>query len=121
MKGLRQFMSFDLTRFLTGKALVVTAINDLSDYDSGVIIGKKYECAIVQDDTAYIPSKDGSTISNLYEKVTIKVKLPHTVDVAIGTEVIPINATAVVYGDYQNKLSITAEGLVSAEIQRGKC
>lgn len=111
MKGLRQFMTFDLSRFLEGKTLVATAINDLTDYDSGAIVGKKVECAIVRDDTAYTPGKDGAVVNNLYEKIVIKVKLPHTVDVAIGTEVVPANATAVVYGDYQNKLSITADGL----------
>ena len=111
MKGLRQFMTFDLSRFLEGKTLVATAINDLTDYDSGAIVGKKVECAIVRDDTAYTPGKDGAVVNNLYEKIVIKVKLPHTVDVTIGTEVTPINATAVGYGDYQNKLSITADGL----------
>ena len=55
MKGLRQFMTFDLSRFLEGKTLVATAINDLTDYDSGAIVGKKVECAIVRDDTAYTP------------------------------------------------------------------
>ena len=66
MKGLRQFMTFDLSRFLEGKTLVATAINDLTDYDSGAIVGKKVECAIVRDDTAYTPGKDGAVVNNLY-------------------------------------------------------
>ena len=112
MKGLYQFERFDLGSFLAGKTIVVTSVNDLTDYNSGTIIGKKIECAIIKDDTAYMPSKDGSIVSNLYEKMLIKVKTPYTADVAIGTEVTLINATASVYGDYRNKLSIIAEGVV---------
>lgn len=120
MKGLHQFMCFDLGRFLEGKTLVVTSINDLTDYNSSTIIGKKIECAIIKDDTVYTPGKDGSMVSNLFEKVLVKVKLPHTVDVSIGTEVALVNATATVYGDYRNKLSITAERVVAAENQKEK-
>lgn len=119
MKALYQFEHFDLNGFLAGKSLAITAINDLTDYNSGTPIGKKVECAIVRDETKYAPSKDGGVVSNLYEKLIVKIKLPHTVaNVAIGDEVVPINATATVYGDYRNKLSITAEGLVSTESQK---
>lgn len=113
MKYLRQFLHFDLSAFLSGKALTVVGISDLIDHDTKAIIGKRVTCAITRDDTAYLPGKDGSAppVSNIYEKLAIKVKYPHTVSASIGDEVTLINAVATVYGDYQNQLSIVSEGL----------
>lgn len=119
MRALHQFESFDLDRFLAGKRLAITAITDLFDRSSGAPIGKKVECAIVEDHTAYSPNKDGNIITNLYEKVLIKVKYPHSVEASIGDEIIPVNATATVYGDYRNKLSITADGFKIVSQKKG--
>lgn len=120
MKALRQFLTFDIDRFLCDKTLVVVSISDLIDYDSTKIVGTKVECAIIKDDTPYILGKDGQAITNLYEKLVIKIRYPHTVDVTVGTEVTPINATATVYGDYSNKLSVTAEGLAVKHVNKDK-
>ncbi len=112
MKYLRQFLHFDLNTFLGEKTLVVVSISDLTDHETKSIVGKRVTCAITRDDTTYFPGKDGVVSgSNIYEKVTVKVKYPHTVSVALGDEVTLINGVAVVYGDYQNQLSITADGL----------
>lgn len=111
MKGLHQFQVFDIQRFLKDKTLVVVSVKDLTEYGANTVIGQKVECAIVRDDTVYATSKDGAKISNIYEKVVIKVKHPYSVNVAIGDEIILVNATASVYGEFSNKLSITAEGL----------
>lgn len=120
MKGLSQFLSFDLSRFLVGKTLVVVSISDLSEYGSDSVIGTKVECAIVRDDTVYAPGKDGAKVSNLYEKVNIKIKYPHTVSAEVGAVVVPVNAIATVYGEFRNKLSITADGLEVQAVQKGK-
>lgn len=114
MKGLKQFQYFDLERFLIGKTLVVVSIRDLTEYNSDAVIGKKVECAIVRDETDYAHGKDGEKVTNLYEKLLVKVKYPHTVNAAIGDEVVLMNATATVYGEYANKLSILAEGVEAA-------
>ncbi len=112
MKNLHQFQEFNLPRFLDGKTLVVTGIKDLVDFETKAIIGSKVEVAITRDDTVYAPNKKGEIASNLYEKLDIKVKLPNAVNVAIGDEVIiSDNAIASVYGDYGDKISITADGL----------
>ncbi len=112
MKHLRQFVNFDITAFLSAKTLVVVSVSDLTDHETRTIIGKRVTCAITRDDTVYLPSKDGSApASNIYEKLVIKVKYPYTVSVSPGDEVTLTNAVATVYGDYQNQLSITAEGL----------
>lgn len=58
-------------------------------------------------------------VNNLYEKFTVKIKLPYTVDITVGSEVKLLSPSAVVYGDYQNKLSVTAEGIESVS-QKGK-
>lgn len=122
MKNLYQFITFDLESFLSGKTLLVTALAPLLDYSSGLTIGTKVECVITADDTVYRPSKDGTTTSNLYEKITVKVKEPNSVNVAIGDFVEVINGSATVYGDYNNKLSVTADGLtvVKAGTTKGK-
>lgn len=66
------------------------------------------------------PGKDGAVGSNVYEKVSVKVKYPHTVSVTPGDEVTLINAVATVYGDYQNQLSITAEGVEAKHASANK-
>lgn len=111
MKGLCQFLVFDMNRFLSGKTLVAVSVSDLVDYDSGKVIGAKVECAIIKDDTPYASNKDGSTINNLFEKMSVKIKYPNTVNVSVGDEVTLVNPVGTVYGDYSNKLSISAEGV----------
>lgn len=113
MKHLRQFLNFDVNLFFASKTLTVVGISDLLDHETKAIVGKRVTCAITRDDTAYLPGKDGTAVSagNLYEKFTVKVKYPHTVSVSPGDEVTLTNAVATVYGDYQNQLSVTAEGL----------
>ncbi len=113
MKGLKQFESFDLSRFLADKTLVVTAIGDWVDYNTKAVCGKKVTCAITRDDTMYTPSKNGQPINNLFEKFDVKITSPNTVNVAIGDEVIvPADAMGSIYGDFGDKLSIKASGLM---------
>ena len=109
MKNLIQFLIFNIIAFLKGKILVVTGISDWKDYQSGVLLGKKIEVVITKDDTEY-RQKPGQTITNIYEKMVIKVpssaKLPR-----MGDQIELVNPSATVYGDYRNLLSIKADDI----------
>lgn len=107
MKKLNNFLYFDFEGFSKGKQYMSTGIQEWKDHETGALLGTKVEAAIVKDRTDYGPSKDGIKVSNLFEKVVFKV--PHEVDIPLNVEIIPINATANVYGDFRNQLSITAE------------
>lgn len=106
MKKLNRFLYFDFTGFSKGKQYVCTGIQPWKNHDTGEVLGSKVEAVIYKDKTDYGPSTD--SVTNLFEKVVFKVK--HVVtDVSVGAEILPVNATATVYGDYRNQLSITAE------------
>lgn len=119
MKNLKQFMPFNFNGFSAGKTFVVTGIKSLIDYNTKVIIGTKVECAITKDETVYEPDKNGNISTNLYEKLTVKVRLPNTVNVNVGDTVTFRNATANVYGDYSNLLSVEAEAIDVVKATKG--
>lgn len=108
MKKLSQFMRFDTAAFFKGKVLRVTGISEWVDYTTKSHMGTKVEVVIVKDDTQY-KQKDGESVSNLYEKLTIKV--PKDVKVPLSAYVAPVNAVGTVYGDYRNQLSVTADDI----------
>ena len=68
-------------------------------------MGTKVELTITKDDTPY-KTKDGESVSNLYNKLIVKV--PGKVDLKIGTEVEIEGGEATVYGEYRNQLSVKA-------------
>ena len=120
MKNLNLFQKFDLTSFLLGKELTVTACGPWVDFDTHEEKGTKVEVAITKDNTAYPPAKDGRVVSNLFEKFAIKV--PKAVSVPVGAIVTIVNGTATVYGDYRNQVSVRAEDvkIVQAPAATGK-
>ena len=105
MNGLRPFMRFALSEFLEKKVLTVISCEPLSEYGSNTVIGTKVTAAITLDNTDY-----GKPITNLYEKLTIKVS---TIGLEIpqGAEIKLLNGVASVYGERQNMLSIKAENV----------
>ena len=105
MKHLSQFVNFDLEVFLAGKELLVNSVSDWVDYEDKSVKGTKITTVIISDDTDY-NGKDGN---NRFEKLVIKV--PKSVDVAVDSVIVPVDATARVYGDYNNQLSIVAENI----------
>ena len=110
-KGLKQFVpDFEAERFFDKKQLQVTACSAWHDYESKALRGTKVEVVIIVDGTEYQPTKKGEIISNAFEKVTIKV--PQTVSFAVGTPVRLVNPKAVIYGQYQNELSVTCENII---------
>ena len=118
MKYLNQFLSFGCDAFFCGKVLQSVACGPLSDYTSKQTSGSKLTAVIVKDETEY-HAKSGEIASNLYEKLTIKVP-GKMLNVAPGTVVELVNPTAVVYGEYRNQLSVTAEDVHIVQPQTSK-
>lgn len=104
LKGIREFFGFDFDRFSQGKRFTVAGCVPWKDYTSGQLLGTKVEVAITEDKTPYKPGKDGTPVSNLFEKLAFKVS--KNINIPIGSMVVPVDAVATVYGQYQNELSI---------------
>lgn len=122
MKHLSQFQTFDLARFLTGKVLTVTAVSPWVDFKSKATLGTKVETVITKDGTAYEAGKDGAVVTNLFEKVAIKLpKDISTINIPIGAVVEVIGGVGSVYGDFRNQLSVKADDVkvVHAPAQSG--
>lgn len=105
MKKLTMFTYFDA--FMKGKVLMCTGVTPWKDHDTGAVLGTKVETAIFKDKTNYGPSKDGSQVTNLLEKITFK--LSKQIDVPTGVEVVLVNPLAKVYDEYNDKLSVTSD------------
>lgn len=78
------------------------------DFNTGEVLGTKLDAVIAQDKTDY-GTKEGEVVSNLYEKLTIKI--PKVITIPMNVEVRLVNAKATVYGEYRNQLSIVAEDI----------
>ena len=102
MKKLNVFVKFDWRAFSSGKIFTATGTSPWKD-QQGNVLGTRIETAITQDNTDY----GDSSVSNLYEKVTIKVPKPGVI-IPIGAIVEPVNPVATVYGEFRNLLSIKA-------------
>lgn len=114
MLGLHQFESFDFARFCQGKRFVVTASKEWTDRNNNnQHLGTVVTVAIAEDKTLYAPGKDGKAISNLYEKMNWKVA--RDVNFPIGTQVIPVDGDATVYGEYRNQLSVRVSDIKAVQ------
>lgn len=103
-KSLNDYIVFDTPRFFLDKQFTATGFSKLLDYETKKEIGTKVDAAITQDNTKY-KSKNGESVSNLYEKLTFKV-IGKTITVPIGAIIEPIDPVGTVYGEYRNQLSI---------------
>jgi len=108
LKKLNRFVEFNIVEFLKGKRLDTVGLLDWKDFETQKILGTKVEVVIVSDKTDY-HTAEGEIVSNLYEKLTVKI--PAKITVPMNTEVRLINPKATVYGEYRNALSITADGI----------
>lgn len=108
MKKLAQFLRFDFNAFSKGKAYQVTSTSEWVDYETKKHEGTKVEVAITKDNTQY-KQNEGENVSNLFEKLTFKVR--KDVNPPKGTYVVPVNPVATVYGEYRNQLSVTADDI----------
>lgn len=112
MKGLIQFQYFDVNSFFKDKEFTLTGTREWSDYNTGEHQGTKLDVVITRDGTKYRKDKNGADITNLYEKMTIKV--PKDISLPIGVKIVPHNAEAKIYGKYHNQLSVTADSVTVA-------
>ena len=92
MKHLNQFNIFDWNAFAEGKRFLVTSCRPWVDFESKEALGSAIEVVIYKDETEY-RQKDG-------EQTTKEVDIP------LKSFIEPINATATIYGEYRNQLSV---------------
>lgn len=115
LKQLRGFLNFDLLGFVREKMMMVKSTAPMKVYNNGTCVGTKgsrVEAVIILDKTKY-PDPDPNQ-SNSF--ATFSIKFPD-VDIDtlrenlhIGDKFKLVGCTkAIVYGDYQNELSISAE------------
>lgn len=113
MKKLTEFQNFDFERFVENKTLIVKDIRPWNAYKDGQItseeLGVRVDLLVVRDDTEYRNSEDEH--ANFGETFTVKVENKFDLDLKFQDEVIIEDAVAVVYGQYQNQLSVTAQNV----------
>lgn len=114
MKKLTQFQTFDFERFIKDKTLVVRDIKPWYDYQNGEVttdqLGSRVDLLIMRDDTPYQNEEDAN--ANFGETFTVKVENKFDLPLKFQDEVVIQGGSAVVYGQYQNQLSVTAQDVV---------
>lgn len=108
LKKLNRFSYFDIETFLEKKKLLTVGITEWKDFDTQNVMGTKVEVVIASDKTDY-GNAVGEVVSNLYEKLVVKV--PAKINIPMNVEVRLVNPDAIIYGEYRNSLSITAENI----------
>lgn len=108
LKKLSQFESFDAQGFFSNLNLGSVGTSEWKDFDTGAHKGTKVEVVIIGDKHVYNLT-GGAQISNVYEKLTVKV--PKDIDVPMNAHVRLVNPNATVYGQYRNQLSVTADDI----------
>lgn len=106
LKKLSQFERFDAEGFFENLSLGAVGQSEWKDHDTGAHMGTKVEVVIIGDKHNY-NSANGQQVSNIYEKLTVKV--PKDIDVPMNSHVRLVNVYAKVYGQYRNQLSVTAD------------
>lgn len=107
---------FDWELFAKGKEFEVVAVSPDFEYvdkvKTGKILGTKITVCITKDPTNY--GEPG--FSNAYEKLTFKIKtMPEKVNLVPGTKIIPLVDRCVIYGQYNNQLSISCSSILNAK------
>ena len=108
MKHLNEFIKFDWEKFAEKKSFMVTGISELKDFESKKHLGTKIEAVIIEDGTNY-KQKEGECVTNRFEKILFKIY--KDVNVPLNSQVLPVNVSASIYGDYRNQLSVKAEDI----------
>jgi hypothetical protein len=111
VKGLKQFLGFDLDAFLKDKEITFISSKPYYNYVDGQasdeVAGMKLECVITKDNTVY----NNNEITNEYEKITIKVPLVKKINLKRGTK-LKIEGIGKVWGDYSQNLTIEATNVM---------
>lgn len=109
LKKLSLFQYFDIDTWLAKKKLMSVGIQVWRDFETQRVLGTKIDVVIVSDETDY-GNSDGNVVNNLYEKLSVKIPTKLN-NVPMNTVIRLVNPEAVVYGEYRNALSITAENI----------
>ena len=107
MKKLSKFLKFDCQAFLNGKVLMVVGTAPWTDFDTKKVCGTTVEAVICKDETDY-ELNPGEQVSNLYEKVKIKVG-KNDLKIPIRARIELVNPVGTVYGDFRNQLSLRCD------------
>lgn len=111
MKGLKQFLAFDLDAFLKDKEITFISSKPYYNYVDGQasdeVAGMKLECVITKDNTVY----NNNEITNEYEKITIKVPRADKINLKRGTR-LRIEGVGKVWGDFSQNLTIEATNIM---------
>lgn len=116
---LKQYINFDVKKFFSNKEFLFQEVKDLYDYDND---GNKKNKVGVSVHTIIISDGENDKDSNIYEKLNFKI-LNTTVDeiesqFSFGDKFIPTTITkCVVYGQFQNQLSITISGYEKSKVR----
>lgn len=107
MKGLKQFLEFNLEGFLKDKEITFISSKPYYNYVDGQpsdeLAGTKLECVITKDNTIY----NNDEISNEYEKLAIKLPRVEKVNLKRGAR-LKIEGLGKVWGEYSQNLTIEA-------------
>lgn len=106
LKKLNQFDYFDAVEFFSKLILIAIGKSVWKEFGTDITKGTKLEVVIASDKHNY-NLKEGENVSNVYEKLTIKI--PKEINVPMNSKIRLINPTANIYGEYRNQLSVVAE------------
>lgn len=111
VKGLKQFLEFNLDGFLKEKEITFISSKPYYNYIDGQVsdqvAGMKLECVITKDNTIY----NNDEITNEYEKITIKVPRADKINLKRGTK-LKVEGVGKVWGEYSQNLTIEATNIM---------
>ena len=119
-KKLSQFERFDSEGLFSNLSVGAVGQPEWKKFESGERKGTKVEVVIIGDKHNY-NTANGEQISNIYEKLTVKV--PKDIDIPMNSPVRLLNVYTIVYGQYHNQLSIVADAklfLIKLQQEDGK-
>lgn len=106
MKGLKQFVQFDLNGFLKDKEIIFLDSKPFYNYIDGKptdeVAGIKLECVITKDNTIY----SNHEINNEYEKISVKIPGVAKAGIKRGSKIKVVQGVGKIWGDYSQNLSI---------------
>ena len=111
VKGLKQFLEFNLDGFLKEKEITFISSKPYYNYIDGQVsdqvAGMKLECVITKDNAIY----NNNEITNEYEKITIKVPRAEKINLKRGAK-LKIEGVGKVWGDFSQNLTIEATNIM---------
>lgn len=111
MKGLKQFVQFDLDGFLKEKEITFLDAKPYYLYENGKVTdqvaGMKLECVITKDHTIY----NNQETNNEYEKISVKIPGATKAGIKRGSKIKVVQGVGKVWGDYSQNLSIEANNI----------